>query len=107
MRTLGQNKNGAIRERSYEGLAYRINKNLMELRADRCYLFGKQDWEDRLVPLERWDCDHLFFTYRSKSNFKKREVLKAVKTKRTIYANWFSPTDLIPMPLPLHKNKSK
>ena len=98
IRTLGKNLNGSIRQRSYEGLAYRLEAKTMELRTERCYLHGKQDWEDRITPLERWDCDHLFFVYQSPSDFRKREVLKPLKTERTKYSDWFSPTELIPMP---------
>ena len=98
MRTLGQNLNGSIRQRSYKGLAYRLGKNIVELRTERCYIHGKRDWENRITPLERWDCDHLFFAYKSSSNFRIRDTLEPVETERAKYIEWFSPTALIPMP---------
>ena len=99
MRSLGQNINGSIRQRTYEGLAYYLKEKTMELHTERCYIHGKQDWEDPIIPLERWDCDHLFFAYKSPSNFRKREILKPVETDKTKYSEWFLPTALIPIPI--------
>ena len=99
MRSFGLTRSKAIRLRSYEGLAHRIAPDLMELRTNRCYLYGKDDWESRLAPMQRWDCDHLFFTYRSPSKFRKRERLMPIQSKRTRYSNWFKPTPLEPIPL--------
>ena len=98
MRVLGQNLQDSIRVRSYEGLAYQINPNIMELRSERCYVSGKRDWEDRLIALEKWNCDHLFFSYESPSNFARRETLRSVQTDRTRYSDWFLPEKLIPIP---------
>ena len=98
MRTFGKTITGDLRQKTYEGLAYRTSKGVMELRSERCYLHGKETWEDRLIPLERWDCDHLVFAYQSLSDFQRKESLKPIKTKETIYSNWFSPQTLKPMP---------
>ncbi len=99
MRSLGQNHQDAIRVHSYEGLAYNLGKGIMELRSERCYLFGKRDWEGRMSPLARWDCDHLFFAFHSPSQFRRREILKPMRTERTKYSDWSNPTDLVPLPL--------
>ncbi len=107
MRTLGQNKKGAIRMHSYEGRAYQLKTGNLELRAERCYRFGKQDWEDRLVLLLGWDCDHLFFTYKSPSNFQKWDVLKPLHTERTKYSDWFPITPPRPIPLGVISTKRK
>ena len=101
--TVGLNLGGAIREHVYEGLAYLTEDNIVELRSDRCYLFGKKDWEDRMVPLERWDCDHIFLTFKSDTNFTKREKLERVITNRTKKTEWMKIKSLTPMPLPLNK----
>ena len=105
--SVGQNKNGAIRQNTYEGLAYLLDKETLELRSERCYKHGKKYWEDRLEPLERWDCDHLFFTFKSRTNFTKREVLERFKSTRTLSSDWLKLKSLIPMPLPLNKGSIK
>ncbi len=106
LRIFGLNREGALRLRSYEGLAYR-NGQRAELRAKRCYLYGKRDWEARLVPLERWDCEHLFFVYYSASDFTKREILLPQEAAESRYSDWFRAAPLIPMPAGFPKLKQK
>ncbi len=97
MRILGRQPDGSLRLRQYEGEVHRLGARA-ELRSKRCYVFGKDQFEDRLTPLERWDCEHLYFVYESPSAFARRDTLAPIATERTIYADWFAPAPLEPLP---------
>ncbi len=98
LRVLGRDDKGAIRVRQYEGAAVRQGPRI-ELRAERCYLFGKRLWDDRLTPLKRWDCDHLVFVFESASDFARADRLHPLLDQpRSRFAEWFGATPLIPMP---------
>ncbi len=96
LRILGRQTDGSLRLRQYEGEVHRSGARA-ELRSKRCYVFGKNQFEDRLVPLERWDCEHLHFVYESPSAFARRDVLVPINTERTVYADWFAPAPLEPL----------
>lgn len=93
MAIVGTNRAGALRYRLYEGKVFRTGK-IIELRGDKCYLFGRKVWSDRSVPLERWDCDHLIFAFHPGPG----GGLKGIQTERTAESDWFGPVDLIPLP---------
>ena len=99
MRILGRDSEGSIRIRQYEGDAVLTASNQVELRSERCYLFGKKNWDDRLAPIQRWTCDHLYFLYESDSNFARREMLRPVNGPRQDGVEWFQATPLEPLPL--------
>lgn len=90
---------GDIRVRQYEGrAAFLPERRRLELRSERCYLFGKAAWTDRLAPLQRWDCDHLVFAFTSANDFAARGKLAPVAGERTQHTDWFAPTTLHPLP---------
>lgn len=95
MRIAGRNPIESIRIRSYEGTAHRFGDSI-ELRSNRCYIHGKKEWEDRLVPLEGWDCEHLFFQMLLLDST--METLQSTRGERTIYANWFGDFSALAMP---------
>ncbi|MEQ9367182.1 MAG: hypothetical protein RIF32_23315 [Leptospirales bacterium] len=98
MRILGRDLKGAIRVRQYEGETHRFGERI-ELRAQRCYLFGKRDWDDRLTPLSRWECDHLVFAFSSASSFERVDTLHPVPDyERDEFSDWFQARKLSPMP---------
>lgn len=99
LRMAGRDRKLALRMRSYEGRAV-MRDGRLELRAQRCYEFGKRAWEGRLVPQERWDCDHLVFSFESSDEFRTRKVLLGVKTDRSRFSDWMGRFDLTPLPLP-------
>ncbi len=98
LRVLGRDRKGAIRVRQYEGEVHRFEERI-ELRSERCYLFGKREWDDRMTPLKRWECDHLVFAFESPSNFARTERLyPVVDSVRGEFTEWFQATPLEPMP---------
>ena len=78
--------------RRYTGRAHKI-KGVLDLRAEKCFLYGKKDPEGRLAPLEAWDCDHLIFAFREENG-----LLKGIRTDYTEYSDWMHPFDLLPLP---------
>ncbi len=99
LRLVGRTRNQAIQMRQYEGRAF-LRGELLELRGERCYLFGKRSLETKLVPQERWDCDHLIFSFRSPNGFRARAVLFGLATPRSRYSDWLGRFDLVPLPAP-------
>ncbi|MCE9598261.1 MAG: hypothetical protein K8S54_09870 [Spirochaetia bacterium] len=95
MRIAGRNPIESIRIRSYEGTAHRFADSI-ELRSNRCYIQGKKEWEDRLVPLEGWDCEHLIFQMVLLGS--DLETLQSVPTDHTVSANWFGDFTALAMP---------
>lgn len=77
-----------------------MRSDRLELRTERCYLFGKREWEARMVPQQRWDCEHLIFTFQSQDNFRTRRALRGQPGARTRYADWLGRFDLVPLPRP-------
>ncbi len=61
LRIAGKTTWNQIRIRSYEGVVVKSSENKPLLRSLKCYLFGKKEWDGKLKPLERWDCEHLAF----------------------------------------------
>ena len=98
LRFVGRTRDRSIRMRSYEGRAV-VRGDTLELRSERCYLFGKRELEARLVPQERWDCHHLIFSFRSSDGFRRRLTLTAHPTSAGRYADWLGHFDLVPLPL--------
>ena len=97
LQILGQTTQGAVRIRRYEGIAVMEN-GLLELRSQRCYTLGKRYWEDKLKPLERFDCDHLVFVFQSNSHFQKRDTLEPVPSPKSRHLDWFKMSSLHPLP---------
>ncbi len=97
MRVFGRNKNNDIRVRSYEGIAVRIAGDL-ELRCQRCYIFGKRDWEDRMVPIERWECAHLYFYFGRVDDGNGTLLWTSTQHERSRYADWYGQIVLHPLP---------
>lgn len=95
MRIAGRNPLESIRVRSYEGTAHRFADSI-ELRSNRCYIHGKKEWEDRLVPLEGWDCEHLIFQILPLAS--DMEMLQSVQSEHTVFANWFGDFNALAMP---------
>lgn len=101
LRILGRDRKGAIRVRQYEGHVARFG-NQIELRSQRCYLFGKREWDDRMTPLKRWECDHLVFVFESATDFTRVETLEPVPDHpRHEFSEWFEANPLQPMPAPI------
>lgn len=98
LRIVGIAWDRTIRMRSYEGRAV-LRDGALELRTDRCYLFGKREWEARMVPQERWACEHLIFSFLSPNGFQKRAPLQSRSAERTRYGDWLGPLTLAPLPL--------
>lgn len=95
MAVAGRNARDSIRMRVYEGRAAGRSGGI-ELRSERCYIFGKREWTDRLIPLERWDCDHLVFFL--KGNGPDRYVSEA--SDRTSYSEWYGAFESTRLPFP-------
>jgi len=96
LRTAGINPIESIRVRSYEGLAYQMG-DALELRAERCYIHGKKDWEDRLVPLEGWDCEHMIFQLTPRTRCTS-DIFETAHSQRTVYTEWFGDFAALAMP---------
>ncbi|MCB1174432.1 MAG: hypothetical protein KDK39_12750 [Leptospiraceae bacterium] len=92
LRILGQQRDGSVRVRSWQGNAWMRPEQpgIVELAGERCYLFGKRYWEDKLQPLERWQCDQLVLQYRLRQTAMGLE-LQSIQTERTRYSDWFGP----------------
>lgn len=97
MTMVGRLQNGSYRVRRYEGRAILTGKGGMELRAIRCYNLGKKEIEDKLVPLERWDCDHLIFAFRSDPSGSGSWLYDSTENSRTRATKWIGPFDLVPL----------
>ncbi len=94
LRIVGQNPIASIRVRSYEGRAYAI-ENGVELRSERCYEKGKKEWEDRLTPIEGWDCEHLWFHLVSLDP--SSGILTSAPSDRTRYSDWMGKITAVPL----------
>lgn len=95
MRFAGQNPSGSIRVRSYEGRAYW--KDALELRPDRCYEFAKRSFEDRLTPVEGWDCEHMVFQFFPVDSTGPG-LLVSRPAENTIHADWLGTLQAVPLP---------
>ncbi|MCB1325096.1 MAG: hypothetical protein KDK35_07720 [Leptospiraceae bacterium] len=93
LRFLGFPTAGGIRVRRYEGTAVEIDGRI-ELRSERCYLLGKRTWTDRLRPLERWDCPHIFLTLRREADGALHRMSAAYDTR----SEWLGNISLVPIP---------
>lgn len=82
MRLLGRNAGGALRLKTWQGTVSRSG-DVLDLHADRCHVFGKRKATDRLVPLERWDCDHLVLQFHIEGARLQRVHADSDRTKRT------------------------
>lgn len=94
---LGQLASGSVRIRNYQGVAI-IHSGILELQAERCYLFGKKFWEDKRKPITRFDCDHLVFHFQSPSGFQKRDALIQIQSRRTRFSDWLEMKEIQPLP---------
>lgn len=97
LRVLGRDDENVIRLRQYEGRAVSVDGHI-ELRSERCYLFGKRAFDDRLTPLERWDCEHLLFPYAGPVEASGRIVLRPIDAERGDGSAWFQATELLALP---------
>ncbi|MCB1319555.1 MAG: hypothetical protein KDK34_04860, partial [Leptospiraceae bacterium] len=100
LRMLGMDNQGALRVRQYEGLAQiTAQGQRLELRSERCYIFGKRLWIDRMSPLARWDCSHLVFDYEwpPAPDGSLRPIFPS--GPHELQRDWFSPVALVPMPV--------
>ncbi|MBX7058598.1 MAG: hypothetical protein K1X75_11080 [Leptospirales bacterium] len=98
LRVFGRDDEDVIRVRQYEGSAIEVEGRL-ELRSERCYLFGKRNLDDRLTALERWDCDHLIFAFARQANQVGGALLQPLTVERSEFSNWFQMQPLFPLPL--------
>lgn len=67
LRIVAKTLNQSLRIKKYVGNAF-LNGKTLTLQADRCYIYGKEQILDKLVPLEGWNCDHLEFQFEVRSN---------------------------------------
>jgi hypothetical protein len=63
LRIVARNRAGSLRLKQYEGFVTRKD-DILRLYSERCRIYGKKDFIDRMVPLEGWTCDHLMFQLR-------------------------------------------
>jgi len=54
---------GGIRLLRWSGRTYRAGERGLEFRPEKCYIFGQDGPEDRTVPLEVFQCDHIVVNY--------------------------------------------
>lgn len=80
-----------VRIRHWEGQAFEHDGRL-ELRAVRCYEFGRTGIEERQAPLNGFSCDHLLFAFVDERPLRLRGVTFAASR----YSDWFGPIDLYP-----------
>ena len=85
MSIAGKDLGGNFRLRSYEGTSHRTG-NTLEMRVEKCYVFGKKSIDERLSPMERWDCDHLIFSFEIEG-----AILKWASSPRTKFSDWTGP----------------
>ncbi|MBW7858059.1 MAG: hypothetical protein H3C43_07195 [Leptonema sp. (in: Bacteria)] len=57
----------SLRIKRYIGKVHRQG-SVLTLYVDRCYIYGKRQELDKIVPLEGWNCDHLAFRFEVSSN---------------------------------------
>lgn len=100
MRFAGVNPSGSIRVRSYEGRAY-WKEPVVELRPDRCYEYAKRSFEDRLTPVEGWDCEHLVFQFHTVENPGGPGLLVSRPGETTVHSDWMGTIQAVPLP-PAH-----
>lgn len=67
LRIVANAMNQSLRIKRYIGKVHRQGFTL-DLHVDRCYIYGKEQLLDKLVPLEGWNCDHLVFQFEVSSN---------------------------------------
>lgn len=96
LRVAGVKQNYAIRVRQYEGDVVSVAGGI-ELYSRRCYIFGKRDWEERLWPMERWDCDHIVFRMRPADDFETTGAWVGYSDERTKQSDWFQLKRIDPM----------
>lgn len=97
MRFAGVNTNGAIRVRSYEGRAY-WKEMSVELRPERCYEFAKRSVEDRLVPAEGWDCEHMAFRFFPVEGTDRPGLWVSRPAENTLHSDWLGTIQAVPLP---------
>lgn len=85
MRVLGRNAEGALRLKTWSGTVNRAG-DVLNLHGDHCRVFGKRGVTDRLVPMERWDCDHLILRFQLEGSTLHRLHDDARHTRRS---EWF------------------
>ncbi|MCB1167294.1 MAG: hypothetical protein KDK33_14125 [Leptospiraceae bacterium] len=52
-------RDGGYRLLKYEGTAYGSPNSALVFRPKKCYIYGQNAPDDRSVPMEVWQCDHL------------------------------------------------
>jgi len=97
MRFAGVNPSGSIRVRSYEGRAY-WKQEFVELRPDRCYEFAKRSFEDRLTPVEGWDCDHMVLQFHPVENTNGPGLMVSRPGEYTVFSDWLGTLQAVPLP---------
>ena len=96
LRWIGLSGAGEIRMRSYRGTAHALADRI-ELRAKRCYIYGRTQWAAEWKPLERWDCDHLFFQFEPGIQGR-LTMLSPGRSERTEHSQFLQTFDLSPLP---------
>ncbi|HQI18667.1 MAG TPA: hypothetical protein PLW55_04925 [Leptospiraceae bacterium] len=94
LRIVGQNPIASIRVHSYEGKAF-MTDGVLELRTEKCYERGKKDWEDRLTPLDGWDCEHLWFQLVELAPGS--GIFQSARSDRTQYSDWIGSITAVPL----------
>ncbi|MDH5655501.1 MAG: hypothetical protein OEZ34_06305, partial [Spirochaetia bacterium] len=88
----GIDRGGNFRLRTYTGRVHKT-ENKIDFRSEECFLFGKKNIEERLAPMESWDCDHLIFAFEQKEGH-----LKGIRTESTKHSNWAGHFELKAIP---------
>lgn len=84
LRIVARNRAGSLRLKQYEGIVRRTG-DVLRLYTERCRIYGKKDFIDRMVPLDGWTCDHLLFQLRISAD---GTLEKIPETDRTEDPDW-------------------
>lgn len=93
LRIVARNRVGSLRLKQYEGIVTRTG-DVLRLYTERCRIYGKRDFIDRMVPLDGWTCDHLLFQLRISADGtleKIPEVTAETEDSDWLYLHRFSP----------------
>lgn len=93
LRIVARNRVGSLRLKQYEGIVRRTG-DVLRLYTERCRIYGKKDFIDRMVPLDGWTCDHLLFQLRISADGtleKIPEVTAETEDSDWLYLHRFTP----------------
>jgi hypothetical protein len=91
MKVLYRLQSGAFRQLVYQGKTVNFDGGI-ELRSTDCLRYAKRQAEDRLIVMEKWDCDHLVFLLK-----KENGVWISVSAPVTSQSDWFGLIKAIPL----------